>query len=208
MPEIVGSIVEGNVETPLEQRPRLLDEEGGELRRQSVGYITGKKFGEELDKYVESFTTFGPDFANVWLDGKLMIRREELRRMYKDEFKLLTPAQRLDSASRPRWIPGSKAWKTSMYAQYEQQYAGKYQGRELRLMCRMAVSQRLQPMRAAAEKHAEREGFDDLLKAAMRFAPRPRRTLCEENMRAGNYLVGRRRGRGLSAGAPGLCQPG
>ena len=55
-----------------------------------------RRFCRELRKCAESFSTFGPNFANVWLDGKLLIRREELRRMYKDEFKLLTPAQRLE----------------------------------------------------------------------------------------------------------------
>ena len=183
MPEIVGSIVEGNVETPLEQLTRLLDEEGGELRRQSVGYITGKKFGEELDKYVESFTTFGPDFANVWLDGKLMIRREELRRMYKDEFKLLSPAQRLIRV-KATLDSRFESIEKSMYAQYEQQYAGKYQGRELRLMCRMAVSQRLQPMRLQLKNMLNVKG-DDLLKAAMRFAPRPLKDALRENMQQG-----------------------
>ena len=68
------------------------------LRRALRRAITpARRLGKSCDKCAESFATFGPDFANVWLDGKLLIRREELRRMYKDEFKLLTPAQRLES---------------------------------------------------------------------------------------------------------------
>ena len=127
--------------------------------------------------------------------------------MYKDEFKLLSPAQRLDSSQGHAGFPVRKHRKKSMYAQYEQQYAGKYQGRELRLMCRMAVSQRLQPMRLQLKNMLNVKG-DDLLKAAMRFAPRPLKDALQGKHAAGDYLVGRRRGRGLSAGAPGLCQPG
>lgn len=182
MHEIVSGIMGANVETPLEQLTRLLGE-GGELRRKSVTYKTGEKFKAELDKYVESFTTFGPDFANVWFEGKLMIRKEELRRMYKDEFKLLTPAQRLirvKSTLDTRF----ESWEKTMYAQYEQQYSGKYNGRELRMMCRMAVSQRLQPLRVQLKNMLDVKG-DTLLRAAMRTAPRDLKEALRENMQAG-----------------------
>ena len=182
MHDIVCSIMDANVETPLEQLTRLLDE-GGELRRKSVAYKTGDKFMAELDKYIESFTTFGPDFANVWLEGKLMIRKEELRRMYKDEFKILTPAQRL---VRVKATLDSRfdSWEKSMYAQYEQQYAGKYSGRELKMVCRMAVSQRLQPMRLQLRNMLDVKG-DTLMRAAMRTAPRDLKEALRENMQAG-----------------------
>ena len=182
MHEIVSGIMEANVETPLEQLTRLLDE-GGELRRKSVEYKTGERFMAELNKYIESFTTFGPDFANVWVEGKLMIRREELRRMYKDEFKLLTPAQRLIRV-KATLDSRFESWEKTMYAQYEQQYAGKYNGRELRMMCRMAVSQRMQPLRQQLNGMLDVKG-DTLLRAAMRYAPRELKEALRDNMQAG-----------------------
>lgn len=180
--ETVEEILARKCETPLAQLTRLLDE-GGQLRRASVAYKTGKKFMEELDKYVESFTTFGPDFANVWFEGKLMIRREELRRMYKDEFKILTPAQRLTRVS-ATLDTRFESWEKAMYQQYEKQYASKYRGRELRLMCRMAVSQRLQPMRLQLKGMLNVKG-DRLLKAALRTAPQPLKQALVDNMTAG-----------------------
>lgn len=182
MHEIVSSIMGADIETPLEQLTRLLDE-GGELRRKSVAYKTGDKFMAELEKYIDSFTTFGPDFANVWLEGKLMIRKEELRRMYKDEFKILTPAQRLVRV-KATLDSRFESWEKSMYAQYEQQYAGKYSGRELKMVCRMAVSQRLQPMRLQLRNMLDVKG-DTLMRAAMRTAPRELKEALRENMQAG-----------------------
>lgn len=180
--EIVESILGRKCETPLEQLNRLLDP-GGELRRESVAYKTSAAFIEELERYVESFTTFGPDFANVWLEGKLMIRREELRRMYKDEFKILTPAQRLIRVS-ATLDTRFESWEKAMYQQYEKQYAGRYRGRELQFVCRMAVSQRFQPLRLHLKSMLNVEG-DQLLKAALRAAARPLKEALRENMEAG-----------------------
>lgn len=183
MHDIVSGIISAKVESPMEQLTRLMDEESGELRRESVAYKTGEKFMKELDKYIESFTTFGPDFANIWFEGKLMIRREELRRMYKDEFKLLSPAQRLirvKSTLDSRF----ESLEKSMYAQYEKQYAGKYSGRELQFVCRMAVSQRLQPVRLQLKDMLDVKG-DTLLRAAMRYAARPLKEALRENMQHG-----------------------
>ncbi len=182
MHEIVCGIMDTQVESPLEQLNRLLDE-GGELRRKSVAYKTGDKFMAEVDKYIESFTTFGPDFANVWFEGKLMIRKEELRRMYRDEFKILTPAQRLVRV-KATLDSRFESWEKTMYAQYEQMYAGKYNGRELKMMCRMAVSQRLQPMRLHLRNMLDVKG-DTLMRAAMRVAPRELKEALRENTQAG-----------------------
>ena len=182
MHEIVSGIMETKVETPLEQLNRLLDE-GGELRRKSVAYKTGEKFKAELEKYIESFSTFGPDFANVWFEGKLMIRKEELRRMYKDEFKILSPAQRLVRV-KATLDTRFESWEKSMYAQYEQMYSSKYSGRELKMMCRMAVSQRLQPIRLHLRGMLDVKG-DSLLRAAMRTAPRDLKEALRENVQAG-----------------------
>ncbi|MGI6238083.1 MAG: HelD family protein [Christensenellales bacterium] len=182
LPEIVSGILGKKVETPLEQLTRLLDE-GGELRRKSVAYKTSAQFQEELDRYIETFTVFGPDFANVWLEGKLMIRREELRRMYKDEFKLLTPAQRLIRVG-ATLDTRFESWEKAMYQQYEKKYAGKYNGRELRFVCRMAVSQRLQPIRLQLRAMLDVKG-DALMKHALRSAPVQIKEALRDNMQAG-----------------------
>ncbi len=146
-------------------------------------YKSGKAFLQELRKCADSFATFGPNFANVWLDGKLLIRREELRRMYKDEFKLLTPAQRLERV-RATLETRMASWEASMYKQYEKQFEGHYHGRELTFVSKMAVSQRLQPVRAQLRAMLEIKG-PRLLTEVLRDAPRELRELYKENCEAG-----------------------
>ncbi len=180
--QIVESILGKKVEAPLRQLEMLLDP-SGEDRRASVRFKCGMDFLETLRKYADSFATFGPDFANVWLDGKLLIRREELRRMYKDEFRLLTPAQRL-ARVRATLETRMASWEASMYKQYEKQFEGHYHGRELNFVCKMAVSQRLQPVRAQLRGMLEIKGTD-LFKQVMRDAPERLRQLYYENCEAG-----------------------
>ena len=133
------------VEKPIEQTESLLTTEN-EVREKSVKYKCGKKFLERLNEFTESFAAFGPDFGNVRLDGQILIRKEELRKMYKNEFSLLTPAQRVNrmNATLESRIT---SWEESMYVQYEQQFENKYSGKELKFVCKMAVSQRLQPVK-------------------------------------------------------------
>ena len=180
--EIVESILGKKVEPPLKQLETLLDP-ANEDRRESVRFKCGQDFLERLRKYADSFATFGPDFANVWLDGQLLIRREELRRMYKDEFKLLTPAQRLTRV-RATLETRVASWEASMYKQYEKQFESHYHGRELTFVCKMAVSQRLQPVRAQLRGMLEIKG-GDLLLQVMRDAPSRLRELYRENREAG-----------------------
>ena len=180
--EIVEGILGKKVEPPLKQAEKLLDP-ANEAHMASVRYKGGKAFLDELRKCAESFATFGPNFANVWLDGKLLIRREELRRMYKDEFKLLTPAQRLERV-RATLETRMASWETSLYKQYEKQFEGHYNGRELAFVSKMAVSQRLQPVRAQLRAMLEMKGTR-LLSEVLRDAPREMREVYKENCEAG-----------------------
>lgn len=180
--EIVEHIVEKKVESPIRQIEHLLTSRS-ELHRQSVAYKCDLRFLKRLQEFSESFAVFGPDFGNVWLDGQLLIRREELRRMYKDEFKLLTPAQRLTRVQATLETRLS-SWESSMYKQYEQQFSSRYHGRELAFVCKMAVAQRLQPVRAQLRKMLDVRG-ESLLRAVLQDAPKDLQTVYAENCQAG-----------------------
>ena len=180
--EIVEDILEQKVEDPVRQVEQLLAPEN-ELRRASMRYKCGQQFLDLLEQYAESFTTFGPAFASVRLDGKVLIRREELRHMYVNEFKLLTPAQRV-ARVQATLDTRMASWESSMYKQYEKQFEGKYRGRELAFVCRMAVSQRLQSVRAQLRTMLDVKG-GALLREAMKKAPRELRVALQENQEAG-----------------------
>ncbi len=179
--EIVEGILGKKVEDPVKQIEQLLQPEN-ELRRASVRFKCGKKFLALLDEYAESFTTFGPAFANVRLDGKVLIRREELRHMYVNEFKVLTPAQRV-SRVQATLDTRIASWETSMYKQYEKQFEGSYRGRELNFVCKMAVAQRLQSVRAQLRGMLDVKG-SALLREAMKKAPRDLKIAYQENQEA------------------------
>lgn len=182
MHEIVESILGHKVEAPIKQVDRLLDP-AGELRRKSVAYKCGPEFLETLKARADSFATFGPEFANVWLDNQLLIRREELRRMYFDEFKLLSPAQRLMRV-KATLDTRIASWESSMYQQYERQFESRYRGRDLAFVCKMAVSQRLQPVRAQLRSMLEVQGVD-ILESALTQAPKELTLAFRENREAG-----------------------
>ena len=71
-----------------------------------------------------------------------------------------------------------------MYKQYEKQFEGHYHGRELTFVSKMAVSQRLQPVRAQLRSMLEITG-QRLLAEVLRDAPRELRDLYKENCEAG-----------------------
>lgn len=180
--EIVEGVLEGKVEDPARQVEQLLAPEN-ELRRTSVRYKCGRDFLALLDEYAESFTALGPAFASVRLDGQVLIRQEELRHMYANEFKLLTPAQRV-ARVQATLDTRLNSWESSMYKQYEAQFEGRYRGRELDFVCRMAVSQRLQSVRAQLRSMLDVKG-GTLLREALKKAPRALRTAFQENQEAG-----------------------
>ncbi len=180
--QIVEDILGKKVEKPISQVEKLLTGEG-DLRYKSVQYKCGKKFLERLEEFAESFSAFGPDFGNVRLDGQLLIRREELRKMYKNEFTLLSPAQRLERV-KTTLDTRMSSWEESMYVQYEQQFENRYSGRDLKFVCKMAVSQRLQPV-----KHQLRDMLDvksgTLMRMVLKDAKKDLQIAFHENEEAG-----------------------
>lgn len=180
--EVVEEALGKKVEKPFRQLEALLDEAGA-LRRESVAYKGGAAFLEKLRRFADDFTAAGPAFSAVKLDGQVLIKREELVRMYRGELKLLTPAQKLMrmQATLETRMAG---WEERLYKQYEKGFSGKYSQRELRQMSNMAVAQRLQPVRAQLRAMLEVKG-GDLLARAMADAPKPLRDAYAENRAAG-----------------------
>ena len=180
--EVVEAVLGKKVEKPYRQLEALLDGESA-LRRQSVGYKGGAAFMESLKRFADDFAAYGPSFRDVRLDSQVLIRREELVRMYRNELSLLTPAQKLMrmAATLQTRLAG---WEERLYKQYEKGFSGKYSQRELRQMSNMAVAQRLQPVRAQLREMLELKG-SALLSRAMRAAPKPLRDAYLDNVSAG-----------------------
>lgn len=180
--EMVEEILGKKVESPVRQLNRLLTEDVA-LRTRSVAWKCGPEFLHLLERYAESFATFGPGFGSVYLDDQPLLRRDELRKMYKREFSLLTPAQRV-ARMKATLETRMASWEEKLYKQYEQSFSGKYSGRELTFVSRMAVSQRLQPVRARLREMLEVKG-DALLKEVMKEAPKELRDAYLDNRKAG-----------------------
>ena len=178
MREIVETALGRKLESAARQMDALL--EGGDaLRMQSMAYKTSAEFLNKLRATAESFAAFGPNFGSVRMDDEILIRREELRRMYKNEFSLLTPAQRVERM-RATLDTRLASWEEKLIKQYEQSYAAKYSGRELTFVSRMAASQRLQPVRAQLRKLTGVTGWT-LEQEAMKDAPRALKNVFYEN---------------------------
>ena len=180
--DVVEALLGRKVEKPYRQLEVLLDP-AGELRRQSVRYKCGPDFLEKLRRFAEDFAAYGPNFHNVTAEGKVLIKREELKRMYLNEFRLLTPAQKLTrmNATLETRMSGMEE---NLYKQYEKSFEGRYSGRELRMACNMAVSQRMQPVKAQLRSMIELDGAA-LLRMVLDDAPKPLRDAFIENAAAG-----------------------
>ncbi len=180
--EVVEEVLGKKVEKPYRQLEALLDE-NSELRRRSVAYKGGAEFMEILKRFADDFAAYGPAFRDVRLDHQVLIRRDELIRMYKGELSLLTPAQKLMrmGATLQTRLSG---WEERLYKQYEKSFSGKYSQRELRQMSNMAVAQRLQPVRAQLRGMLELKG-NALLSRALRAAPRELAEAYRDNQAAG-----------------------
>lgn len=178
MRELVEHVLGRKVEPLVKQMEGLLSG-NEELRYKSVAFKSDMAFLRALEKTAESFATFGPNFGNVRMDDELLIRREELRRMYKNEFSLLTPAQRVERM-KATLDTRMASWEEKLIRQYEQSYSAKYSGRELTFVSRMAASQRLQGVRAQLRKLTNVNGWT-LLQEAMKGAPKVLRDAFFEN---------------------------
>ena len=178
MREIVEKVLDRKVEPLVRQMENCLPE-NLETRNKSVAYKTGVEFLRKLKATTESFATFGPNFGSVRMDDQILIRREELRRMYKNEFSLLTPAQRIERMKATLETRLS-SWEEKLIRQYEQSFSGKYSGKELTFVSKMAAAQRLQSVRSQLRTYTNITGWN-LLQEALRDAPRELRNLFFEN---------------------------
>ena len=179
--DVVEAVLDKKVEKPYRQLECLLEREG-ELRRASVRYKSGEDFWQRLRRFCDDFIAFGPAFHDVAAEGQVLIRKEEFRRMYQNEFRLLTPAQKLIrmAATLETRLSGMEE---SLYKQYEHRFQGRYNGRDLRIACNMAVAQRLQPVKAQIRAMLEVTG-GDMLARVMEEAPKPLRDAFRENRAA------------------------
>ena len=184
MREIVERVLDRKVEPLVRQMENCLPE-NLEMRNKSVAYKTGVEFLRKLKATAESFATFGPNFGSVRMDDQILIRREELRRMYKNEFSLLTPAQRIERMKATLETRLS-SWEEKLIRQYEQSFSGKYSGKELTFVSKMAAAQRLQSVRSQLRTYTNITGWN-LLQEALRDAPRELRNLFFE-IRDANLL--------------------
>ncbi|MBQ6374490.1 MAG: AAA family ATPase [Clostridia bacterium] len=179
--DVVETVLDRKVEKPYRQLELLLDQENT-LRRASIHYKCGAAFLARLKRFADSFVQYGPAFKDVRAEGKVLIRRDELKRMYLNEFKLLTPAQKL-SRMAVTLETRLSSLEENLYRQYEQSFSGRYSGRDLRMACNMAVAQRLQPVRAQLRSVLELNG-PALMASVMADAPRELRKAWYDNREA------------------------
>ena len=180
--ELVERILGRKAEPPARQTDRLLSDPD-EVRRRSVAWKCGPDFMRRLRQAADDFARRGPDFRDVLLDGKVMIRSSELSGMYRQEFRLLSPAQRLERM-RATLETRMASWSENLMKQYRQSFSSSYGGKDLEFVSRMAVSQRLQPIRLQLREVMEVSG-DRLLDRILSEAPGGLAAAWEENRRSG-----------------------
>ena len=154
--KITSEILGQKVEIPLLQTEALLDE-SNVLRRESVRYKSGEAFLNRMRGFVAEFARMGPAFEDVALSGNTLVTGAELTRMYRTDYKLLSPALRI---TRIQTVLDSRLeqWEKSLYAQYEKQLISSYRGKDLEMATRFAVSHRLQPVRQQIRRQTRIQG--------------------------------------------------
>ena len=180
--KVVSGILGRKVEPPLRQYEALLDPLG-DLRRQSVAWKADGRIIRLLDAAADRFRERGPAFSDVYLGKRLLFSRTELTRMYQTELSILTPAQRVNRI-RVRLDSELEDLEKSLYSVYEKQLVDSYKNRDLEFATRMAVAQRLHPVRAQLKKMLTINPAA-LYADALRTAPKPLRDAARENAEAG-----------------------
>ena len=180
--DVVRSILNRPVETAVDQNEALLKPEN-QLRRDSVSWKASAQYLAALDHAIERFSEMGPGFEGVSLGKHVLVSKTELERMYKQEYKLLNPFQRL---TRMKAILDNRLedWEKSLYKQYEDQLISTYKNKDLEFATRMAVAQRLHPVRSELKKMLSPNPLW-LYADALRAAPEELRTAVRENASAG-----------------------
>jgi|GEM_PF-6254987 len=176
------TIIGRKVEPAVRQYDALLDDFGA-LRRESVAWKAGRELIRLLDAAAVRFRDNGPAFSDVFLGRKLLFSRTELTHMYRDELKILTPAQRVLRIQMRLNLRLEDIEKT-LYAAYEKQLIDSYKNKDLEFATRMAVAQRLHPVRAQLKAMLTID-LPALYAAALKAAPKPLRDAARENAAAG-----------------------
>ena len=117
----------------------------------------------------DGVTIVEEQIEDIRLGDQVLVPAQSLTNLYQNEFKLLLPALRL---SRIKTVLEGRLsqWEKQLVTQYENQYKNRYRGKDLEFAVRMAVSQRLQPVRAAIRKNTEFRP-ESLYRAALSDAP-------------------------------------
>lgn len=179
---LIMSIIGREVESPLDQVERLIDNNNA-LRRQSVRYKSDAHFFEMMDSFARRFETDGPRFEDIVHGRHFLMHKQDLDMLYRHEFKLLSPALRL---IRIETVLESRLreWEKSLSVQYEARLFKSYRGRELEMATRMAVSQYLSPIRQKIRRILSVNPLK-LYADALYGAPQPLRDAAIENEEAG-----------------------
>ncbi len=182
MHDILGKIISRTIETPLRQYEALLEKHDS-LRGDSVAWKSGTECLHALDAAVARFQKNGPSFSTISLGKSTLIAKSELETMYRDNKARLSPAQRLSRIA-ATLNDRLESWEKSLFKQYEDILFERYRDKELEVATRIAVRQRLQPVRAQIKKITS----PDLLQLyadALRSAPEHICRAAQENAAAG-----------------------
>ena len=135
-----------SVELPQDQNETALAADINPLRADSIAKKGGAEICRALEDFAERWKSEGPEFADLVLEGRALVSQGDLQEMYRREFGMLSPALRL---VRIQAVLESRAREAerALKERFEQVYAGRYRGKELRTAVRLAVSQRMKPVR-------------------------------------------------------------
>ena len=201
---LVEKVIGMKTEAAVSQYDRLMAPEGA-LRRQSAAYKSTVEFVALLDREADRMRAQGPAFEDIYLGKTLLLSAADMRRMYREEIGILTPMQRLSRISVMLESRLREAEK-GLYSTYEKKLLDSYKNKELDFATRMAVAQKLHPVRSQIKALTS----PDLLMIyakALREAPAPLYEAAREN--AGARLIWREDGPGIAylAMRLGMCPP-
>lgn len=167
-------------ESPVAQNERLLG--GDPLRLLSVAFKSDARFSAMLERFAERYKNLGPEFAQVALGKNVLAEKGELERLYRVDFRSLTPALRL---IRIQTVLFGRldAWERSLKEQYEGQLSKRYRGKELEMASKLAVSQQLRPVRNQIRRMLSDDPLA-LYAIALEEAPRELAVAARENAEA------------------------
>ena len=146
MHNVIQRILKMRTETPLEQSEVALTGSSS-FRKESIAYKSTQDFRLNIEAFAENYFDFGPQFETLKLGKNVLAEKKDLEHMYRVEFRLLNPALRL---TRIQTVLEARLreWERTLKAQYEEKLVGSHKGKELEFAVRMAVSQRLGPVRS------------------------------------------------------------